>query len=185
MLCLLGVSSREQRVRLSNSRVDCPDCLPHLQALETAQQPAASRVGSLTKAHPKAMAAGGNSEGSRENSACHMETGQAWIRLIAADRNNDQATCHLPSWLPIETPLSRCLKDDHKGYVTPSSRPGAPPALIWAEQRMRQETCASSRLRVFLPWELATSRNMSPVCEQKSQMGHERVRCRKYACGDY
>lgn len=165
--------------------MDCPDCLPHLQALETAQQPAASRVGSLTKAHPKAMAAGGNSEGSRENSACHMETGQAWISLIAADRNNDRATCHLPSWLPIETPLSRCLKDDHKGYVTPSSRPGAPPALIWAEQRMCQETRASSRLRVFLPWELATSRNMSPVCEQNRQMGHERVRRRKYACGDY
>lgn len=165
--------------------MDCPDFLHHLQALEAAQQSAASRVGSLTKAHPKAMAAGGSPEGSRENSACHMETGQAWISLTAADRNNDQATCLLPSWLPIETPLSQCLKDDHKGYVTPSSRPGAPPALIWAEQRMCQETRASPRLRVFLSWELATSRNMSPVCEQESQMGHERVRCRKDACGDY
>lgn len=45
--------------------MDCPDCLPHMQALEAAQQPAASRVGSLTKAHPKAMAAGGDSEGSK------------------------------------------------------------------------------------------------------------------------
>ena len=49
----------------SNSRVDCSDCLPHVQALEAAQQPAPSRVGSLTKAHPKAMAAGGDSGGSK------------------------------------------------------------------------------------------------------------------------
>lgn len=46
---------------------------------------------------------------------------------------------------------------------------------------------------LFLPLELATSRNMSPVCKlgeppgtrQMPEMGHERARCMKYACGDH